>query len=260
MDDPWLVTVQLSGAELAGTRGDARRALEHLEKARVHGGKPGVVAAIDLDRAALLERLGDRSGAAEVLRAVNPRFILAHSPTRALPLARARLLEGDAIGAAALYRQLVERERRHQRETPTLAHYRGLAGDALYRTGMHTEARYALTEAIATYDAVAAPSCPKGDDGSHETFLRHEDGIPIGARPTGPTVARNAEPGGAEPGTARSDPARPRGSLRAGVPGSARVVHRPTAVHARRACFATRPDAGISPLRAAEHHSAHHTA
>ncbi len=157
VDNPWLVTVQLSGAALARTRGDARRALEHLEKARVHGRKPGVVAAIDLDRAALLERLGDPSGAAEVLRAVDPRFILAHSPTRALPLARARLLEGDAIGAAALYRQLVERERRHQRESPTLACYRGLAGDALHRAGKHTEARYALTEAIATYDAIAAP-------------------------------------------------------------------------------------------------------
>jgi tetratricopeptide (TPR) repeat protein len=155
--DPWLMSIQLSAADLSGARGDARRALEHLEKARVHSGNPGVVAAIDLDRAAILERLGDRGGAAEVLRDIDPRFILAHAPARALPLARARLQEGDAMGAAALYRQLVERERRHRRESTTLACYRGLAGNALYRAGKHTEARYALTEAIATYDAIAPP-------------------------------------------------------------------------------------------------------
>lgn len=156
--DPWLMSIQLSAADLATARGDARRALDHLERARVFsGGNAGAVAAIDLYRAALLEGLGDQSKAAEVLRAVDPRFILAYSPARALPLARARLLEGDATGAAALYRQLVERERRGQHESSTLACYRGLAGNALYCAGKYTEARYALTEAIATYDAIAAP-------------------------------------------------------------------------------------------------------
>jgi tetratricopeptide (TPR) repeat protein len=156
--DPSLAYVELSAMILAKARGDSRRALEHLERARVHLRiDPDGVAAIDLERAALLERSGDGQSAAAVLNGIDPRFVLKHSPSRALPIARARLLQGDAMGAAALYGQLVERERRHQRESPTLACYRGLAGDALHRAGKHAEARYALTEAIATYDAVASP-------------------------------------------------------------------------------------------------------
>jgi tetratricopeptide (TPR) repeat protein len=156
--DPSLAYVELSAMILAKARGDSRRALEHLDRARVHlRFDPGGVAAIDLERAALLEHSGDRGGAAAVLGGIDPRFVVDHSPSLALSVARARLLQGDAMGAAALYRQLVERERRHQRESPMLACYRALAGDALFHAGKHAEARYALTEALATYDAIASP-------------------------------------------------------------------------------------------------------
>jgi tetratricopeptide (TPR) repeat protein len=157
--DPMLAVVEISAAALARGRGDSRAAVEHLERARIHSRRdPGSVAAIDLERAALLEHLGDPRGASEVLRGVAPRFILTYSPSLALPLARGRLTEGDAAGAAAIYSQLVERERRHGPESTTLACYRGLAGDALHRAGKHAEARYALMEAIATYDASKPPA------------------------------------------------------------------------------------------------------
>jgi len=156
--DPWLAEVELSAAALAGSRGEWPVALRHFERARAHARRnPGRVAAIDLDRGALLEHLGDRRGATEALRGVDPRFILSCYPSLAIRLAHARLEGGDATGAAALFGQLVERERRHRRDSPALAFYRGLAGEALHRAGKHAEARYALTEAIATATAGTAP-------------------------------------------------------------------------------------------------------